>query len=64
MSDLCLEWLIGFGAVCGLVARRWPEWRLGWTDSGVFGAGMAWSGRCGEGAEAGEDLVEQVVSRG
>lgn len=27
------------------------------------GAGVAWAGRCGEGAESGEDLGEQVVPR-
>lgn len=31
---------------------------------GVVWAGMAWSGHCREGAEAGEDLGEQVISWG
>jgi hypothetical protein len=45
-------------------AGREPECRLGWRVSCDVGAVMAWSGRCGQGADAGEDLVEQVVSGG
>src|SRR5512133_788419 len=44
-------------------AGREPECRLGWRVSCDVGAVMAWSGRRGQGADAGEDLVEQVVSR-
>jgi hypothetical protein len=45
-----------------LVAGRGSECRLGWRVSEVVGAGMAWSGCCGQGMEPGEDLREQVVS--
>jgi len=40
-----------------------PSVASGGRVPGVFGAGMACSGRCGQSPESGVDLGEQVVSR-
>src|SRR5919107_2787818 len=54
--------LMFLGAGMGRSASRWPEWRLGCAGSGAGRGCWAWLGRCGEGAEAGEDLGEQVIA--
>jgi hypothetical protein len=50
--------------VLGWWQANGPSVASGERVPGVFGACLVWSGRGGEGAEAGEDLFEQVVSRG
>lgn len=60
---------LGFGLVdlLGVVfvggQAKGPECRFGWTGSAVCRGLMAWSGRCREGAYAGEDEFEQVIAR-
>ena len=57
-----LAWKIIFGWFPGGGQAEGPSVASG--GGSPWGRGrMAWSGRCGQGADAGEDLVEQVVSR-
>lgn len=56
--------LIFLGLDSSSWAAGWPECRLGWAGSGGLGAVGPGSGRGGQGADAGEDLVEQVVFGG
>ena len=42
-------------------AAEGPECRFGVAGSGSLGGLWPWSGGCGQGADAGEDLLEQVV---
>ena len=54
-----------FRTISGHAQAEDPSVASGVRGSGGVGAVIAWwSGRCGQGADAGEDLVEQVVSEG
>ena len=45
----------------GVRAALRPECRLGARVPVLVGPGSAWSGQVGQGAQAGEDLGEQVI---
>ena len=55
MILLCCD--SGFGHLKG------PSIASGGVVPGEFGAGTAWSGLCGQRADAGENFVEQLVAR-
>src|SRR6188472_1858022 len=50
-------------AVSGVGQLDGPSVASGGVIPCGLGAGTAWSGRCGQGADAGEDLSKQLVAR-
>ncbi len=60
--DLCCVWLSVSAWFAGLLQGEGPSVVSGAGFRGVRGR-VAWSGRCWGCAQAGEDFVEQVLSR-